>query len=56
MSAKENRPSAPEAASLTNDESTARCRRCQRPLSALLSVQREAGCVCWRHLSAAVTA
>lgn len=40
-----------------HSDSTANCRRCGRRLSALRSVQREAGCVCWRQLRAeAVTA
>lgn len=33
-------------------EFTANCRRCGRRLSALRSVQREAGCICWRRLRA----
>lgn len=57
MTKNESRPGIPEAASLTKGDSTANCRRCGRRLSALRSVQREAGCICWRQLRAeAVTA
>lgn len=50
MTKSESRPGVTGAASLTKGDSTARCCRCGRRLWAMRSIQREAGCVCWRYL------
>ncbi|WP_367592743.1 DUF6011 domain-containing protein [Mycobacterium asiaticum] len=46
------RPAPPQNRPIRNhinaSESSVRCRRCRRPLRAVLSVSRQRGPVCWR--------